>query len=398
MCFSALFKRLGITLSCLVVVLSGCKHGPLTPRYRDFVGPLTHVVEPNGTGVTCQLSTPTGAIPPTGPKIEIMARAGSIVLQSDEAGKLTFPWSDGLLKENPPVHKLYQGRLNYQITFTASGVTDQSASTSLSVLGKPLVEGIGGRVWHPPDAVAAAEDALAKLEAQAQYIQDQLGLAPVPWGLNLISERPADTHIVTAQDHLGWSIWSYSTDQVRTGEFAWVNVHEWTEATLEAHLQLADADKARRNRVWVDGLAEYMAARFTGRLEATYGHPLEELLAEGQTVINLPAAFRSMRASGTGDLDFKKLLRQGGFPPGYALSYSFWERLCSEYGRELPGQFVGRLRKEQKRDFATCTRILEQLAPGARVQTRLRRLSVADALTLILAQPVSTPESATQPK
>jgi hypothetical protein len=148
---------------------------------------------------------------------------------------------------------------------------------------------------------------------------------------------------------------------------------------LEARLRLYDADPA--NRFIGDGLAETASYRWAGLPEG-YARPLEALAAEGATTVDLLQRFQAVRGRGRMDLArLRRLLDQQVFPPGYALSFVFWERLSEEHGPDLPRRFLSGLEQHHRRDHAAALAGLRELTRVQDLETRLRQADVSQALS-----------------
>ncbi|MFO1497345.1 MAG: hypothetical protein U1G07_02930 [Verrucomicrobiota bacterium] len=303
--------------------LPGCSPMQSEIRYRQFLGPIASMAGPESISIPCQLTTESGAAPLPGPKFELLSKAGAILIESDADGRIALPRRPEILQENPPLRKLYSGKLHYEIKFTGAVAGRNGKALLMSVQGKPHMEVDRVRVWYPPGEEETARALLSALQSQAQCIHRLLGLSPVPWAIDLISAPPAGTDMMTAQDQPGWSIWTYATGRVQSGEYVAINVHEWTEATLDHHLDLAGADGSGRNRVWTDGLAEYVATQYQGKQPPDYAFALYDLIARGATHVDLTEAFRSLRGRTRPGESLRQLIDRKVFPAGYPLSFAF---------------------------------------------------------------------------
>ena len=104
---------------------------------------------------------------------------------------------------------------------------------------------------------------------------------------------------VTLQPDSEHTIFSYFCGW-HTNEIAhWINVHEWTEISLEGdEVRLHRSAKKRRNRIFVDGLADYVAIhyqqKFPSQWRSSRESTLERRLRYGIQQINLALHFRTL--------------------------------------------------------------------------------------------------------
>jgi len=247
--------------------------------------------------------------------------------------------------------------------------------------GKAVIGTDRFRVWYPHGCEADAKAAAKLLSEQQELIAKVTGLRPTQWGIIVVPEKRKDTRYVVSETGTGFFVWCYSKAEIAGGRFAKVNIHEWTENTIDHHLQLHRAD--RRNRFICDGLAEYAAFRHAG-IGKNYAAALEALHKTNIRSVNLFKKFRSVRVRDPWGLSgFDQALEDRGFPAGYPLSFAFWHQLCEEQGHDLPLRFLRLLRQKQKRDVGAAIGILEDMTHSSDIRKRLKSADVHKAIETI---------------
>ncbi len=383
----------GLSLFSIICSVQAEKSKDSEKPYLMFVGPFLQagIIGPGTKEVAYQLSTEDGKTPPAGPKLEILFSKGTIVIESDREGIIRLPYSLELVEENPTVRKRYKEVLSFEVWLTGSFKSDSSKNVELSYKNKPSIESENIRIWYPADHHQKAKKLMPKLEKQRDFIQKQLGLEPMPWGINLIETKDPKVNDITIQEFPRWITWSYSLNEMNKIKFVQTNIHEWTEATLDRRLGLHHADSEGRNRFILDGLADYLKIRYTKKVRKDYMGMLEPLLEKNEIQVNLIESFKSLHFSMTPtDGPIRKQIIKHSWLPGYPLSFVFWERLCREHGRDLPKKFIQSIQKKSKRDFESCIESLEKII-GEPIRSQLENVDVKSAMDLIQEYPTFTP-------
>jgi hypothetical protein len=323
----------------------------------------------------------------SGVTFEIRSKAGVVELTSDDDGIVRIPVAEELERENPWVVCTRERRTSLNLHRTMSLPSTGPPRTRrerVTTQGKQSIAGNGFSVWFDPGLEDEAAKAATRMEEQRAVISRTIGIDPAPWGVILIETKQEDTTYVTQSPNPGISAWLYARGELNNGRFDATNTHEWTESTLNKALDLPSADP--RNRFITDGLAEYVNFLATGR-RPQLPKSLKELLDKRISSVNLLKNFQAV-SPGEGETIEEALLRSG-YPPGYALSFTFWHRLCREHGNDLPAKFLSRVKSAEKRDSANLIRILSDLTGEPNLKKRLTKADVQEALDLLESLPKS---------
>lgn len=349
-------------------------------HYCDLIMPLLvgGLIGPQEKTLIFSVRTPEGTIPPPGPNLEILSNSATIVLDSDADGFVHLPFNINLVRENPPVNKLYDRQCSYEARLTCVFHKGIKQRVELDTRGKPSLGEGPLKVWYPPGLEKDAKATLEHLEQAAASIRSELGIEPASWGINLIGQDLSAINHTTLQYEPKWYTWSYSVDEMATAESRQNTVHEWVEYSLEKSAGLSQSSEGGSNRFVFDGLADYVSNRFSNRFSSEYSARLEQLLADGITSVNLPREFTF-----SGEAALTSSNKTFGFTAGYPLSYAFWERVSEQHGRDIPKRFLAAVHKEGAADYETCLRILKQLTGSETLRQELEAMDVAAALELI---------------
>lgn len=352
----------------------------MTPYWNIGVTPVefsymcVHVLDPQNN------------LPISDVKFTIRSDNGLIELVTDKNGILRIPVSESLRKENPPLIKDYPKKLKLMFGLTGRGSmlnTDREIHI-VSLAEKKRIQETTLTVWYSPDHEAEAESVLDQMKRQRQIIEHATGLEPSPWGVILVSEVTDVNLLFPLQ--CGTTVWPFLLDDLKSGRFSRTNTHEWTENTIERHLNLHDKDKMHRNRFVVDGLADYIAFLHAG-LPAHYEEPLIKILTDGIEQVNLLKDFQSVRyrSSHVTVKDIKKNLRdrEKVFAAGYPLSFVFWYQLCEENGATLPALLLKELQEEKQQDADSIIAILERITKRDNIRKSIENADVQQAISLI---------------
>ncbi len=384
---ATIFLPFLIFLSFFTSAFGANEEGDSLKRYEIFFGEAAQLgmIGPQTKDVVFTLRTQEGKIPTTGPKLEIMSASKTIVIESDANGHIKIPFSIDLLKENPPVRKLYDEVLQFELFLTVHAGQKSKQTREFSLKDKPYVEFEELRVWYPPSYRKKTGTVITELKKQSEFIEKHLGIKPIPWGINLIEERDPDVNIITLQEFPKWAVWTYSFEEMKQEKYIQTNIHEWVEQTLIRRFDLFDADPKGRNRFVLDGLADYIKIKYLGKIPNGYCKPLEMLIQQGTTQANLIQKFRSIRKLdyANGKKSMAERVQDESWIPGYPLSFAFWEKLCRQHGRILPKRFLNKIENEPQRDLDSCISILEELTNTKTIQSRLEVMNVAASLQLI---------------
>jgi hypothetical protein len=349
-------------------------------RYRDPLLPLLAggIIGPAEKTLIFRARGSGGAIPPAGQKLEIRAAAGTIILESDADGFVRWPFNLELLRENPPVRKL-DATLTFDLLIAATFKSGVQERVELSAGQKAFVEEGAIRVWHTAGQAAAARELLERLVNQHSFIEKELGIVPLPWGINLVDDDLSGMNVTTLQDYPQWFTWSFSLQELGSREAERVNMHEWVEQSLSDRLEIESAEDKGWDRFVGDGLAEYVSIRCLRSIPAHYPELFEQLLTRGEIRVNLPERFRWATVGGASPAGLEASL-EGQFRAGYALSFVFWERTCAEHGRDLPKRYLAALGSGGRKDYESRLRVLAQLTGSEAVRSRLEAMDVREAL------------------
>ena len=179
-------------------------------------------------------------------------------------------------------------------------VNDNFAGTVIHPQKNAVRKADGFMVYYPEEMLDEADLSAKELHKEQKFIAELLGIQPSALGVNLVAsdgtfgsfqnsisikadikrktrdrdDRESNQTLsanqkilffgppnhVTLQPDSEHTIFSYFCGW-HTNEVArWINVHEWTEISLEGdEVRLHRSDKKRRNRIFVDGLADYVA-------------------------------------------------------------------------------------------------------------------------------------------
>ena len=351
-------------------------------HYRDPILPLLvgGIIGPQEKTFIIRVRTVDGEIPEPGPKLEIHSSGGPIVLQSDSDGFLRYPFSIALVKENPTYTKLVR-ELVFELRLTSTTKPGIKQRTELSAGSKPYMEHGTFRIWYPPGHEKEANAAFKYLKESFTFIHAQLSTEPTLWGINLVARDLSNVNYTTLQDFPRWYTWSYPIDEIASLKGQKSNVHEWVEHTLVERAGLDQSGKGGSNRFVFDGLAEYIAIRFTKYLPSNYESNLQELIDKDVVTVNLPGKFHWQAKQFQSPQELTEELTQ--FTAGYPLSFVFWECICEKHGRDLPGRFVTQLQQEAQSDYETCLKVLEHLTKAHDIRSQLESMDVKNTVQVI---------------
>jgi len=365
-----------------VMTLGGCRH-----HYMDVAGPVQRfgVLPPGVEVLYIRLVDSRDRLALPGVKVSILSRDSRIDLLSDDSGFIRFPLSDRLADENPVViiHRKAPTTLLWNVTVTSLHKKNADASY-VTTEGKDAITTEGFEIYYMPQCQSDVHAVREELERQQELIREVTGLRPAQWGVIIVPEDDDPVVRVVRQDKPELTLWCYSSGDLSDGKFARVNIHEWTEHTLDSVLGLGQADE--RNRFILDGLAEYVAFRHTGVAPDDL-ETLRALRARGVRFVNLLKEFRvvSWRPGGVNDLDLRNVLQTQGYPPGYPLSFIVWYDLCEAHGAGLPAILLERLKEEKHRTAHVAVKLIEEITGRRDIRSRLTQANVDYALETLEA-------------
>ena len=422
---------LGIPLSFLL--LAGCANTP--ERYNDIVRQIDQSMMVDRVLPISDCEWYVNGITPDGEPVVskdilgIEANSGRIVLRANEYGQIPFPIRAEWRRENPRVRFLSESRIELRTlaaVFTHSNVGDGPIYNVHNPLDNETYEASGFVVYYPAGKLEAAEISAKELRKQQAFISEQLGVDQPAISVNLVGGRdlamlqkrqqfipPSQMTLQPNPSQLAFSFllgWNKNPSAIH------FNVHEWTELNLirNSKIRLHQSDREGRNRIIVDGLAEYIAFRYLGGVpvERFRQDALEDLLRVGVGRADMTRCFRSIQ-SGTadseldgrmhGDLElagYGELLNHVPFRrhvldllelAGYAVGLHFWERLAREYGEDLPRRFIQSVIEAEPEDcdFEGCLAILETLTGKRQLEALITNADMAETLAFFNALPVA---------
>ncbi len=371
---------------CLILaVLGGCHR----VRYNAVLDPLVSsgILDEQEEAIKLRFTEIDSTAPVADMELKILSRHKPRSLFTDEQGYLELP-VDPVYREENPYLKHMAGRkvtLQFGTTMSFNPKSDGSSEFEHIDLTDKEVRGIDRvKVIFDKPNEAFAHRAFEKMKRHFRAVTEVTSMPPMPWGVVVVPEKKKGmAYVVNQRPDLPYT-WSYDLDEIDSGKFDWTNTHEWTESTIGRHLPLHKLDREGRNRIFVDGLADYAAFR-VAPIRPSYARLLEKMIEEGVVTVDLTQRFRSMRLKGD-DLEenwLQRLMDEQAFPAGYPLSFVFWHDLITAHGEDLPKRFLLELRDREDRDFDACIAVLESLTGETGLADRLRRADVQHAIDVI---------------
>lgn len=366
-------------------ILSGCHR----VRYNETIGMLltSGVVDPYSRQIGMRLVDSETEKPLEAVTVRILSTDAPLTLQTDATGRMDIPVHPGYLIENPWIQHDAGGSVKLVFSFTASMNTRDSTTRHVDVKGMSRAKNKQASILFPPGAMEKTRQTFTSLGKQYKLLAQTFEVRPVPWTVVLLTEKDEGVSYIVPQHAELPHAWAYSYAELNSGKFLRSNTHEWAEVTIENWLQLHDSDEMGRNRIIVDGLAEYAAFLAAGP-DPKDAEQLRKFADAGTTVVDLTAEFRSIRMR-SDDLEgplideMRTFIKQRGFPAGYPLSFVFWYELNQTHGEDLPKRFLTRIHKEDNRDFENCIAVLEELTGEEDLAQRLLRADVSHAIEVL---------------
>ena len=242
--------------------------------------------------------------------LKISSDIKTITLSTDERGHIFFPVQGDLRRENSGIRIFEQGKFRKIKKFhvvaprlSEMRVNDNFAGTIIHPQKNAVRKADMFIIYYPEEMLDEAYLSAKELHKEQKFIAELLGIQPSAIGVNLVANDDTfgsfqnsisiKAHIerktrdrndresnqtlsanqkilffgppnhVTLQLDSEHTIFSYFCGW-HTNEVArWINVHEWTEISLEGdEVRLHRSDKKRRNRIFVDDLADYVGIHY----------------------------------------------------------------------------------------------------------------------------------------
>jgi hypothetical protein len=310
------------------------------------------VLEDGGT-LELTITDKAGA-PVRGVRLVIGRGAKRRAARSDRGGRLSFPVSDQLARENPKVTLIgprpgESFRMSFNFSFRCEALGKPGREIDVRGRGFRAFPAGVDRVYAergvPDEEARAAAELLA---AERAALEELLGERPPPLAVALLATEDGVTR--AAGDAEGRSVWTLKPSQ-RQDDIQRIGtvVHEWMHAFLKTRYRLDDAIKDAGLRYLEDGFCELMAelvyerlrgagpsSQAAARLKELKGAKLPaeiDLLALGER--DSPGRYGSM-------YEFMRSLCRKDSGAGYALGLAFWLAALDESPARLR-EFLQRL-------------------------------------------------------
>ena len=318
-------------------------------------------------------------------KMLIRSKTKPLEINSLPGGIFKIPVDEHYRKENPIVRVRPRSALEFTATAHFDGAKG-AAKRYVKIDRMEATQSGNVTAFYDAKDKARALRFLKRSHTHAAMVRAVTGFEPDQWGIVTVSRFERNkTYVVSGHTH-PFSVWLYEAEDFTDGGFDGTNTHEWIESTIGTELNLHNADSKGRNRILVDGLADYGQYVLNGVVDNIIS--LKRLQKMGVEELNLPEKFQSIRLKELSKFDFSKIMGDGHrakqeVSAGYALSCLFWIQLCEKHGKDLPLRFCQEMKSRKKRDFESCLSVLERLTGEKDLFGRLSRMNVKESIRLL---------------
>ena len=349
-----------------------------TSKYESYLFPLeAEMIAPDSEFIPMRVASGKSAT------LKIHSEKNPRKIKTLPGGILKVPLTREYIDENPDVTLWPPGKLTFVGTFHLEG-KKENAKEFIKIDQMEKTQIGNTTVFYKPNDQKIALRFLKRSQKHADIVKKVTGFEATPWGLTVVPRFKKNTaYWVSGHTNL-FSVWSYERADLHNGDFDGTNTHEWIENTIGKNLDLHSADKEGRNRILIDGLADYGDYLITGKIDNISS--VKDLIKSGVKKMNLLEDFQSIRLESSGVFDTSDImgdtdLAKKKISAGYALSCLFWIQLTEKYGTELPQQFCQAIQKKSRRNFPSCLATLEKLTGEKDLTNRLSNVDLQKALT-----------------
>ncbi|MEW6685294.1 MAG: hypothetical protein AB1393_03700 [Candidatus Edwardsbacteria bacterium] len=315
--------------------------------------------------------------PIQGAKITIRApgKEDTIVL-TDKDGKANFSLKRDILSLDPVC--ILEGGAHYNLKMSArisgEGSKVTQIAKTISTEGQEKIEEGKIAVYFPKGQEQKAKEIFDFLKKEESLIKEKLGLeAETPWGVILTNETPPFACVEKG-------LWPASVEE-EIGKICHIDIHEWTEGTLDSKFSLYQNDPSTR---WIgDGIATLMQYFF---LERFFPEDFGKEKERGLDIIKICID------SGIKTYDLTKwkarVISKGVktcFEPvtekeklGYGMSFYVWMKIIEHSKEGILLQFFAEIQKlkgAKNKDLIKCLTNLS----GLNIEKMLKKVNVEEA-------------------